>query len=182
MHKLAYRRAEAASGEYSCPYRSVSRDGRVACGKIAGGDDSISPTLCGQCPFRAVDCSHLRFSLRLRTPSPLIVRFNGRTELWDDEPPRLSFDRAACAIRALPIEKCQDCTSCSLRHGMECGRVDSFLTAAVPAEANNLPPLALPSLPSRSPAGSSFGSPTSGAVRRGKVVPFRQPAPLAATG
>ncbi|MFN2290294.1 MAG: hypothetical protein ACK2UC_03775, partial [Anaerolineae bacterium] len=75
-----------------CEHRSVSKDGRIMCGKIVEGDPEVSPNLCRDCPFKAVNCSHLRFSLRLSSPSPLIVRFNGRTEVWDDDPPQLSFE------------------------------------------------------------------------------------------
>ena len=99
----------------SCEHRTVSRDGRIVCRKIVEGDPNVSPNLCRDCPFKAVNCSHLHFSLRLTSPSPLIVRFNGRTEVWDDEPPQLTFEHAACAAKVCPIHHPQACANCSLR-------------------------------------------------------------------
>ena len=99
----------------ACERRAVSRDGRIVCIKIVEGPAEVSPHLCRQCPFRAVNCQHLRFSLRLTSPSPLLVRHNGRTELWDDGPAELRFDRAACAARVMPIHSPQACAECALR-------------------------------------------------------------------
>jgi hypothetical protein len=99
----------------TCEHRAVSRDGRIVCKKIVEGQAEVSPNICRQCPFRAVNCQHLRFSLRLSSPSPLVVRFNGRTELWDDGPAELRFDRAACAARVMPIHSPQACAECALR-------------------------------------------------------------------
>ena len=98
-----------------CDHRTVSKDGRITCRKIVQGENAVSPDLCRACPTRAVNCSHLRFSLLQTSPSPLIVRFNGRTELWDDEPPELRFQQAACSVRILPIEHVHTCSGCSLR-------------------------------------------------------------------
>ena len=102
-----------------CEHRTVSKDGHITCRKIVQGENTVSPDLCRTCPFRSVNCSHLRFSLVQTSPSPLIVRFNGRTELWDDEPPELHFQQAACSERVLPIEHLRSCTGCSLRQPME---------------------------------------------------------------
>lgn len=145
-----------------CPHRSVSKDGRVVCAKIQHGDDSLSPSLCLACPFRAIDCSHLRFSLRLSSPSPLVVRYNGRTELWDADAPRLSFAQAACAALALPIAQCHECAGCALREAVQCEGPDSFVSSG---RAGQPGPLSDSHLP-----------------KRGKVVPFRQRDALAATG
>ncbi|HSJ53382.1 MAG TPA: hypothetical protein VLC52_06505 [Anaerolineae bacterium] len=108
-------RAHSPSPALSCEHRTVSRDGRIVCKKIVDGQAEVSPTVCRQCPFRAVNCQHLRFSLRLSSPSPLLVRYNGRTELWDDGPAELRFDRAACAARVMPIHSPQACAECALR-------------------------------------------------------------------
>jgi len=75
----------------ACEHRTVSKDGRIICQKIVDGDPEVSPNVCRDCPYKAVDCAHLRFSLRLSSSSPLVVRFNGRTEVWDDGPARLVF-------------------------------------------------------------------------------------------
>lgn len=98
-----------------CEHRSVSKDGRIVCAKIVEGDNQVSPNECRTCPFRAVNCAHLRFSLKQTSPSPLVVRFNGREEVWDDGPAELRFERAACALKVLPIDQPRACASCSLR-------------------------------------------------------------------
>ena len=102
----------------SCEHRTVSKDGRIVCQKIVDGDPEVSPNVCRDCPYKAVDCSHLRFSLRLSSPSPLVVRFNGRTEVWDDGPARLTFERAACAERVVPIHGPRACAECPLRQSL----------------------------------------------------------------
>jgi len=101
-----------------CEHRTVSKDGRIICQKIVDGDPEVSPNVCRDCPYKAVDCSHLRFSLRLSSPSPLVVRFNGRTEVWDDGPARLTFERAACAERVVPIHGPRACAECPLRQSL----------------------------------------------------------------
>ena len=104
-----------AASETPCGHRSVSNDGRIICAKIVEGDNAVSPSLCRSCPFSSVNCAHLRFSLSLSSPSPLIVRFNGHTEVWDDDPPVLQFSQAACAQQVIPITGSSSCASCSLR-------------------------------------------------------------------
>lgn len=99
----------------ACEHRTVSKDGRIVCQKIVEGDPEVSPNVCRDCPFKAVDCIHLRFSLRLSSPSPLVVRVNGRTEVWDDGPRHLTFERAACAERVVPIHGPSACAECPLR-------------------------------------------------------------------
>lgn len=98
-----------------CEHRSVSTDGRIVCKKIVEGDPEVSSSLCRSCPFKLANCAHFRFSLRLRSPSPLVVRFNGRTEIWDDGPPELTLLRAACAARVGPIRDAAACVACPLR-------------------------------------------------------------------
>jgi hypothetical protein len=99
----------------SCEHRTAAKDGRIICSKVSEGDNEVSPNLCSDCPFKAVNCSHLRFSLRQTSPSPLIVRYNGRTEIWDDGPNELSFEHAACAAKVIPIYGPRSCAGCSLR-------------------------------------------------------------------
>ena len=79
----------------------------------------MSPKVCFACPFRAVNCSHLRFSLRQTSPSPITVRFNGREEVWDDDPPELCFERAACAEKVIPVYDPRSCAGCSLRQALQ---------------------------------------------------------------
>lgn len=111
----------------SCEHRTVSKDGRIVCRKIATGDNEVSPNICRTCPFKAVRCEHLRFSLRKTEPCRLIVRFNGRTEIWDDEPPDVRFEQAACAAKVLPIQHPKQCVGCALRQPVAVG------SGAVPA-------------------------------------------------
>ena len=106
---------EAAPNLSPCDHRTVSKEGEIVCAKIVEGEREVSPTICRVCPFRAADCKHLRFSLRQVRPSPLIVRHNGRTEIWDDEPPRVVFQQAACAARIVPIDDARTCAGCALR-------------------------------------------------------------------
>ena len=102
-----------------CEYRKVSKDGRIVCAQIVEGDNEVSPNVCRDCPFKAVDCGHLRFSLRQTSPNRLIVRYNGRTEIWDDDPPDLQFERAACTAKVMPIYEPRSCAGCTLRQPLQ---------------------------------------------------------------
>ena len=106
---------QAVEPQRPCEFRSVSKEGRIVCRKIAEGDDTVSPDMCRACPFQAVDCAHLRFTLARSSPSPLVVRFNGRTEVWDDGQPEIRFEQAACAQRVIPILRPEACAACPLR-------------------------------------------------------------------
>lgn len=106
---------QQVQGLSPCEYRTTSKDGRIVCLKIVAGSDEVSPTLCRTCPLKAINCAHLRFTLRQISPSPLVVRFNGRTEIWDNDPPQIRFEHAACAARILPIEHPRACAGCALR-------------------------------------------------------------------
>jgi hypothetical protein len=98
-----------------CPHRSVSDDGRVLCEKIVDQNNAVSPQVCRDCQFRVIDCSHLRFTLSLSSTTPLMVRCNGRTEVWDDGPPKVALDRAACVAKVSQIEHPAVCAGCSRR-------------------------------------------------------------------
>jgi hypothetical protein len=102
-----------------CEHRTVSKDGRIVCSKIVEGDNEVSPNVCRACPLRAVNCAHLRFSLRKTSATALIVRCNGRTELWNDDPPQLLFERAACAAKVMPIDQARSCAGCTLRQPLQ---------------------------------------------------------------
>lgn len=142
---------EQVQGLSPCEHRTVSRNGRIVCAKISVGDNGVTPNTCRACPFKAVNCAHLRFSLRQKAASPLIVRFNGRTEIWEDDAPVLSFEQAACAVRTAPITHPRQCAGCPLRQPVE-----------APARANVPAPLA----PQRRTPRASAG---------GRVVPFPSP-------
>ena len=103
----------------SCEHRKVSKDGRIVCTQIVEGDNEVSPNVCRDCPFKAVNCAHLRFSLRQTAPSRLVVRYNGRTEIWDDDPPELHFERAACTAKVTPIHEPRSCAGCALRQPLQ---------------------------------------------------------------
>jgi hypothetical protein len=129
-----------------CPNRSVADDGRIVCAKIVQGDNEVSPNLCRDCPARSVSCDNLRFSLQKSSPSPIVVRYNGgHTEVWDNDPPSISFYRAACAVKVMPVTSPKECAGCALR------------LAAQPEPVQRKRKVA----------------------RRGKVVPFPQPAAAA---
>ena len=110
---------EPSHSASSCEHRKVSKDGRIICAQIVEGDNEVSPNVCRDCPFKAVDCGHLRFSLRQTEPSRLIVRYNGRTEIWDDDPPELRFERAACTAKVMPIHEPRSCAGCALRQPLQ---------------------------------------------------------------
>jgi hypothetical protein len=104
------------TGNGLCEHRSVAADGRIVCAKITLGDNEVSPNLCRDCPAKTIACQHLRFSLKKSSPSAIVVRYaGGRTEVWNDEPPSISFSRAACAAKVAPVTSPKECAACSLR-------------------------------------------------------------------
>ncbi len=99
-----------------CAHRSVARDGRIICKKIDEGDNEVSPNLCRDCPAKQVSCDQLHFSLQKFCPTPIVVRYgNGHCEVWNDEPARISFLKAACAAKVVPISDPRQCAACALR-------------------------------------------------------------------
>ncbi len=99
-----------------CEHRSVDGNGRITCKKIVEGDNEVSPNLCRTCPARQISCDKLRFSLQKDSPSPIVVRYgNGHTEVWNNEPAKISFARAACAAKVAPISDPRQCAACALR-------------------------------------------------------------------
>jgi hypothetical protein len=89
------------------------------CAQIVEGDNEVSPNVCRDCPFKVVNCSHLRFTLRQTLPSRLVVRYNGRTEIWDDDLPELHFERAACTAKVMPVYEPRSCAECTLRQPLQ---------------------------------------------------------------
>jgi len=113
MRKLTMRPKNLGT---TCAHRSVARDGRIVCDKIAEGDNEVSPNICRDCPARQVGCDKLRFSLEKSSPSPIVVRYgNGHSEVWNDEPSRITFLRAACVAKIAPISDPRQCAACALR-------------------------------------------------------------------
>lgn len=110
--------ADPMAGLNSCEHRTVAKDGRIICRQIVEGDNEVTPNDCFACPFRKVNCAHLRFSLRKTSPSPITVRYNGRVEVWDDEPPEVGFERAACAAKTVPIYDPRSCAGCTLHQAL----------------------------------------------------------------
>lgn len=99
-----------------CAQRSVDSDGRIICKKIVEGDKEVSPNICRDCPAKQVSCDKLRFSLEKFSPTPIVVRYgNGHTEVWNDEPAHISFQRAACVAKIAPISDPRQCAACALR-------------------------------------------------------------------
>ena len=100
-----------------CSFARVADDGRIICTKIGQGDKEVSAALCLTCPTRQCSCDHLRFSLVKISASPIVVRWNDHIEVWNNEPPRITFLRAACATKIVPLSSSQECLSCELRAG-----------------------------------------------------------------
>lgn len=142
IHKLPLTRQPhgAAQSLAGCEHRSVAQDGRIVCRKIAWGENQVSPALCRACPFQAVGCAHLRFSLRHTAPSPLVVRFNGRTEVWNDDPPALHFEQAACALQVAPVHSPRACAGCPWRQAVQAPAGE----AGPPPRAADLPGKVVP--------------------------------------
>jgi hypothetical protein len=100
----------------SCPHRSVLDDGRIECEKITIGDREVTPAVCERCPAAACACQHLRFSLEKIALTPITVRrANGNVEVWDDQAPRVSLRRSACALKTVPVSSPADCLACATR-------------------------------------------------------------------
>lgn len=99
-----------------CDFRSVDKDGRIICQKITEGDREVSPNLCRDCPAKQASCDHLRFTLSKTAPSPIVVRYaTGRVEVWNNDPPNLRFQRAACSVKVAPVHSAAQCLSCAIR-------------------------------------------------------------------
>ncbi|MCL4487355.1 MAG: hypothetical protein M1570_04400 [Chloroflexi bacterium] len=99
-----------------CPFRQVDDDGHILCAKLKSADREISPRVCAACPVAEIDCVHLRAALSRTGHPPLLVRYgNGKSELWEESAPTISFASAACAARTAPIRSPQDCAACALR-------------------------------------------------------------------
>ncbi|MGB9299150.1 MAG: hypothetical protein WCD51_01010 [Anaerolineae bacterium] len=100
----------------SCRHRSVSIEGRITCDKIAAGDNEVHPALCHQCPARRCDCQHLRFALEKIVLTPVTVRWaTGVVEVWDNQPPSVSFLRSACSLETTPVVSPDECLARCLR-------------------------------------------------------------------
>jgi len=105
--------------EHTCEHRRVADDGRITCAKIVLGEDQVCASSCGQCPAQTCDCQHLRFSLQKTSCSPITVRWaNGHIEIWDDQPPLVSFLHSACALKIVAVSSAEDCLACQLREAL----------------------------------------------------------------
>lgn len=99
-----------------CQYRQVDTSGRILCGLIKSGDREVSVNLCRACQVPQINCQHLRASMQKNVSTPLTVRFaTGRVEVWDNEPPTIEFQHAACAAKTMPIHSARDCIGCPIR-------------------------------------------------------------------
>jgi len=141
-----------------CQQRSVSEDGRVTCDKIVMGDHEVSPQVCDDCPATICNCQFLRFALEKTALTPITVRWaSGRMEVWDDQPPRVSFLRAACSLKTTRVLSPTDCLDCPLRHSVVPTTTDQPAVSPVPlALGDNVIPFVRPlhqepSLPCTSP-------------------------------
>lgn len=99
-----------------CPYRHVGDEGHILCDKIKSGDRQVSPNICRVCPISQINCAHLRATLDHQAHPPVTVRWgNGKTEIWEDDAPSISFNQAACAEKVIPIQSGKECAGCALR-------------------------------------------------------------------
>jgi hypothetical protein len=111
----ARRQTEPLPGPSACEHRTVAKDGRIVCSKIVQGKAEVSPNTCRICPFKAIDCAHLRFSLEQTDPRLTVARYNGQTVAWNDDPPEIHLGRAICAARGMSIAHPRQCAGCTLR-------------------------------------------------------------------
>ncbi len=99
-----------------CPHRRASDDGQILCERIQSGDRAVAPNICRACPVMAVNCAHLRATLNHDVRPPITVRWgNGKTQIWEPDAPSITLERAACAIKVVPILSPRDCAGCQLR-------------------------------------------------------------------
>lgn len=99
-----------------CPYRHVGDEGHILCDKIKTGDREVSPNICRVCPISQINCAHLRATLDHQAHPPIAVRWgNGKTEIWEDDAPSITFNQAACAEKIIPILTGKECAGCALR-------------------------------------------------------------------
>ena len=102
-----------------CPFRQVDDEGHILCEKIKTGDREVSPNVCRACPIMHINCAHLRATLDHDIRPPITVRYgNGKTEIWEDDAPSISLERAACAAKVIPILSPRDCSGCALRQAL----------------------------------------------------------------
>ena len=159
-----------------CAHRSVARDGRIVCSKITEGDSEVSPNICRDCPARQVSCDKLRFSLEKSSPSPIVVRYgNGHSEVWNDEPARISFLRAACIAKIAPISDPRQCAACALRCAEEPVLQEVPMTGVVRPTRRKV------ATGGAVLDGTAPGPLARGQRVQGKVIAFPQPAAAAAS-
>jgi hypothetical protein len=86
-----------------------------------------------------INCAHLRATLNHDIRPPITVRYgNGKTEIWEDDAPSISLERAACAAKVIPILSPRDCAGCSLRQALI--TPDGIVTPGRPATIQSTPP------------------------------------------
>jgi hypothetical protein len=125
----------------ACPHRGVADDGRIVCAKISRGDNEVSPALCAACPAAQINCQHLRFTLEKSLASSIIVHYgNGKSEVWDDRPPAVHFNRAACLARVIPIVSNKECAAgCALHQPRYIAEDEMYRGQAAVAKAEEMP-------------------------------------------
>ena len=114
-----------------CPYRHVGDEGHILCDKIKTGDRQVSPNICRVCPISQINCAHLRATLDQQAHPPVTVRWgNGKTEIWEDDAPSISFNQAACAEKVIPIQTGKECAGCALRQPLIAAEVIAQVATA----------------------------------------------------
>ncbi len=159
-----------------CPFRQVGEEGHILCDKIKTGDREVSPNICRACPISQINCVHLRAVLDNQTHPPLTVRYgNGKTEVWQDPAPAISFKQAACAAKVSPINSPRDCAGCALRQALV-----SPNAIQTPAIAPLMPENRPPTTDRRRRMPAPIAPSTQVAQQPVAPQPIAQPAPQAA--
>jgi hypothetical protein len=136
-----------------CPFRHVDEEGHILCEKIKIGDREVSPNVCRACPVAGINCAHLRAMLSHQVRPPITVRYgNGRTEIWEDDTPSITLERAACAAKVIPILSPRDCAGCALRQALVSPDGILIPVEGIQPAAARRPQKSMPAAPPPAPA------------------------------
>lgn len=99
-----------------CPYRKISEEGQLWCGKILSGDQHVDAEICSLCPVATINCANLKFSLERRAARSILVHYaNGRQDYLRLNEDSLDLQQGACAELLVPISGPSACAGCAVR-------------------------------------------------------------------
>lgn len=102
--------------KHTCEYGKVWGDDDIVCSRTMLGDSRVSPNLCRECPARACNWEHLRFSVENPSLFPIVIRWvNGHSQTWNNQSADVSLIRSPCEAKAIRISSPRDCVGCALR-------------------------------------------------------------------